>query len=255
MFNLKDRNQVEFSERHLLRSELSSFNIFPRDGGKYDLSIGDEHFHGLSLQECGAMISEAVAELKQELRGEWDDLASIARIIAQNKDGNPGTLDNVYFLVSVKRAYAISKRFSQLQEVTASIQSLFDVDVSEVNGELIGEFNYAYLKVRLLHKLVMGELYRLKLIEKYSKMVRSAQVSGPWSNLDLPMKERVWEWSEEEQEEGLREKAKKEQPRYNPEYNKEGFYFVWQDYSRDPYRFEDRDEDSPYKGRNQLAIP
>jgi hypothetical protein len=89
------------------------------------------------------------------------------------------------------------------------------------------------------------------------KIRKTAQISGPWANLDLPMKERVWEWDSDGESEYFenRTKARREQTRYNPEYDKQGFFYVWQDFTRDPYSFEDFKKDSPYKSRHQIAIP
>ena len=109
----------------------------------------------------------------------------------------------------------------------------------------------------------MREIYRTKLLKKYAQLHKVAQISGPWANLDLPMKERVWEFdSEEEEYFDTREKQRKEQVRYNPEYlgagssaTQQGFFYIWQDRNRDPYLFQNRESDSPYKSRLLMNIP
>ena len=92
--------------------------------------------------------------------------------------------------------------------------------------------------------------HRLKLacqMGKWLGMTKSASmypsgVSGPYSHTDLPMHERVFEFSGEE-EDYLRDKDKfiRDQPRYNPEYEKGadpgddyGFYFIWNEPRRSP---------------------
>ena len=76
------------------------------------------------------------------------------------------------------------------------------------------------------------------------------------------MKERMWEWDDEENEYfSLRDKAKKEDVRYNPEsvdgigQGLLGVYYVWQEFRRDPYSWNDRDDESPYPSRPLLNIP
>ena len=86
-------------------------------------------------------------------------------------------------------------------------------------------------------------------------LTKEAQISGPWANLDLPMAERVWSWGEDEEYFDQRSKARKEQVRYNPEYDKQGYFFVWQDLNRDPYSFDDMKTDSPYKSRHMITLP
>jgi len=69
------------------------------------------------------------------------------------------------------------------------------------------------------------------------------------------MKERMWEWSEDEEYFESRTKARQEQTRYNPETTSSGFHFVWQDLSTHPYSFSDMEKDSPYKSRHLLTTP
>jgi len=109
----------------------------------------------------------------------------------------------------------------------------------------------------------MTELYRLKVLDKYRSMekiasMKLAGIPGPWANLDLPMKERVWEWNSDEDEFfANREKSRKEQIRYNPEEaeNTNGMFYVWQDLTRSPYSYYNRTTESPYKSRLLISQP
>lgn len=235
---------------------MDSFDITQDEDG-FIVRVGEETMSGVSLGECKVLVQEGIRELKKEIWEEWQDLANVAELVSHNTTGNPGTIENLYFLNSVKKSFLLSRRFSELSLISDTLYQLYNIDVSDVHQNLVSEFNEQYLRVKLLHKLIMQETYRLHLIDAFSRVlaIKQAQVSGPWSNLDLPMKERVWEWSEDEEEFDLRERSRREQVRYNPEYTKEGFYYVWQDLTRDPYRFEDIKKDSPYKSRHQLLIP
>ena len=62
-----------------------------------------------------------------------------------------------------------------------------------------------------------------------------SDISGPYAHLDLPYCERVMEYKEGDDWLRDREKAISDQPRYNPEYNENGFYFVWMEPRREPY--------------------
>lgn len=77
-------------------------------------------------------------------------------------------------------------------------------------------------------------------------------IQGPWGNLDLPMEERVFEWSDVAEETRGRTRDKMKQYRYRlglEDYNKtgkvgEGFY--WREYRMEPYSWENRFDSSPY---------
>ncbi len=256
MFNIK-KSQVEanrFSPQDLLLQELRVLDIQPRHDG-WIMDIGDEQVRSNSHENCKQHIQSAIKELKEHLWQSWLDLGNLAVVIAENGAGNNGGLDNLLFLNSVKKSYLFSRNFSELEEITEDIKALFHIDAAEVHEKLISRFNAKYLEVRLMHHLIMREIYRSKLISRYAKLHKMAQISGPWANLDLPMKERVWEWEEDEEYFSSRTQARRAQTRYNPEYDAQGYFYVWQDLTRDPYKFEDFKTDSPYKSRHQVAIP
>jgi len=90
-----------------------------------------------------------------------------------------------------------------------------------------------------------------------TEVVKTARgVSGPWSNLDLPMLERVFEWEDIEDEVKGRQKDKQHQRRYRKgfeNYNApgvgEGHY--WRELRNEPYSWYSQ-EDNPYPHRNVL---
>lgn len=255
MFNLKKHSQSN-APGDLLYFELRNFDIFPDHDGTIELRVGDGYTKSTSLEDCDFLLKESIQELKKTLLESWEDLADVALLVIHNESYNPGSLENLLFLNSVKNAVRLSSNFSQLANITKSLLPLFNVDLAKVSPVLIKRFNHNYLTVSLINHLIMEELYRRHLLARFKKITKTAQVSGQWANLDLPMKERMWEWQDDDEEYfGNREKARKEQTRYNPETNKFGFYYVWQDYSRDPYSFDDMKEDSPYKSRHILTIP
>lgn len=252
MFNLTKQSQVS---NDILTDELRIFGVIDQPDTSYKCCVGDELVACNSIDECYNLIKQGISELKESLWSDWQDLANLATIIINSEHPNSGSLDNLVFLNSVKKSYLLSKVFSDLSEVSSVLKNLFNVDTAMVHENLVGKFNMLYLRIKLVHHLIMRESYRLQLISRSKKMNKTAQISGPWANLDLPMKERVWDWDEDEEYFDDRSRARREQVRYNPENNKMGFYYVWQDLNRDPYLFEDMKEDSPYKSRHLLTIP
>jgi hypothetical protein len=77
--------------------------------------------------------------------------------------------------------------------------------------------------------------------------------TGWYSNLDVPMFERVWEYNEDDDYLEDKDKAIRNLPRYNPEYDRNGFYFVWNEPRREPTSWERiLDGDSVYPSRKIL---
>jgi len=254
MFNLKSHNITD--ETELLKAELRAFDIINSSDG-YQICIGDSVLSSPNLSECSKLIDSGISELKNQTLETWHDLQHIAQKMLREDGKNTGSLDNLLFLNAVKKTFELSSIFTDLKPITETIRQLLDTDIASSEGRLILYFNDNHLRIQCLHRLIMIELYRKHLIHHYMSITKQAQISGPWANLDLPMEERVWEWDEGEEEYfANRKKSRREQVRYNPEnQTKSGFYYVWQDLSRDPYRFEDMKEDSPYKSRHLLTVP
>ncbi len=255
MFNLKSHNITD--ETELLKAELRAFDITNSTSGGYLICIGDEALTAPNLSGCCQLIDSGISELKRSIFQSWHDLQHTSQKMLHENGQNSGSLDNLLFLSAVKKSFELSSVFTDLKPITKAIQQLLDTDIASSDDHLIRHFNDDYLRIQCLHRLIMIELYRMHLVSRYMSTTKQAQISGPWANLDLPMEERKWEWDEGEQEYfDNRQKSRREQIRYNPEnQTKSGFYYVWQDLNLDPYKFEDRDIDSPYKSRHLLTVP
>jgi len=84
-------------------------------------------------------------------------------------------------------------------------------------------------------------------------------VSGPWANLDLPRKERQFEWSEIKEEVHGRDKDIRKQKRYRQgleNYNNDGRVgegYYWRELRNEPYSWDSRSDSSPYQNRSILS--
>lgn len=245
--NNKKLNNLLSFELHELGINTSSESIVAR--------IGDEEVNCKSMQDCLDHIQTAIKELKEEVWHVWNNIVHISELILHNNTFNKSNLDNILFLNAVKQSFILSNKFSKLKPISESIKSLFYADVSKVHENLIYKFNKAYIRLKVIHQLILNETYRTKVISAYMKMSKTAQISGPWANADLPMAERVWSWDEDEEYFANRSRARREQTRYNPETGKSGFYYVWQELNDDPYSFDDIEDESPYPTRDTMRIP
>jgi hypothetical protein len=260
MFNLSKHNSEGTNNvnNDILSNELDIFGIVKTPSGQFEVEIGDETLKCNSVQECNSLIEEGLKELKDSIWDKWQDLEAISNLIVNSDGGNAGGLDNLLFLYNVKSAYWLSSLFTDLENIKKSIYSLFNIDIADASDILISKFNKIYIQIKVIHRLIMREMYRLDLVKKYMQMNKSAQsVSGPWANLDLPMNERVWEWDSGETEYfENRTKERRAQKRYNPENNSQGFYYVWPEpASRDPYLFSNMSTDSPYHSMLRMTVP
>jgi len=103
--------------------------------------------------------------------------------------------------------------------------------------------------------------HKIRLLLTYmqtSKLLKQAEVdidgvNGWYSNLDLPMQERVFPYAQDEQDFTNDDKWIKGQPRYNPEYyemgdskSTSGFYYTWWEIANSPYYWSRILEDGIY---------
>ena len=106
---------------------------------------------------------------------------------------------------------------------------------------------------KLLRFVLSGQVFTNKDVIKIAR-----GVAGPWSNLDLPMLERAFEWQDISDEVAGRQKDKQQQQRYrkgfdnyNSERVGEGHY--WRELRNEPYSWYDRDTEDPYPSRSTLS--
>lgn len=254
MFNISKTSSL--SDCDILLQEMYAMNIFPSHSEeKCTISLGDELLHLESTQQCLEYIKHAVSELKHYIWQKWQQCCKISDDILDCHKVNHGGIDNLLYLSNVKKILLLSRSFSNLQHVTELVKLLFNKDIIEIDNDLIKQFNIISINIMCTHSLIMTEIYRANILNKFNKMHKVSQVAGPWANLDLPMSERAWSWTEDEDYFEERKKTRRSQARYNPEYNKNGFYYTWADYTRDPYLFTDREDNSPYRSNRYISIP
>lgn len=117
---------------------------------------------------------------------------------------------------------------------------------------LIKTYGIGSTERKRMEAVSLAARHKLRVLLSYlqvSKLIKSSEVdiegvNGWYSNLDLPMKERVFEYSEDEQDFMSNDKWIKSQPRYNPEYEERGdpngtcgFYYTWWEIANSPYYY------------------
>ena len=253
MFNLtKHKAAIELNP---LVRELSLLGI-KSEPESFSLILGDETLSLPTVADCLENIKKGINELKGRLWKSWMELKKTCELLLEQPGQNSGGLENTLFIYNIKKSYALAGNFTQLNLVQNAIRNLLYLDIVYTNPEMIRKFNALFFKNRILHKLIMREIYREKVLKKWGRMNKVADISGPWANADLEMEERVWKWSDGEDEFfGDRQQAKRRQARYNPEYYQDdpGIIFKFIDRNRDPWLFSDNDE-NPYPSNDYARI-
>jgi len=249
----------DISDPILLELELRACGIDMHEDGSRSITIDDSSIRCVDLIECLSLANEEIRKLKNELFREWERLAHVANLIVKNPEYNEsGCLGNLLFLNSVKKAWRLADIFDDLEEVVPLIKKILNCDISSIGENLVEQFNNVYTTIKTLHVLVMSKIYRNNVIKQLLCLKKTASIAGPWSNLDLPFFERVWNYDDKSEHQEYmtnRTLARQNQIRYNHENNSYGYYLVWPEMrTRNPYRYGDQ-ESSPYPQRLYLSIP
>ena len=169
---------------------------------------------------------------------------SLIRLLRKTKHSVLKNLSSIKYIKKIS-SLAADRMSQSTSEQSATV--LYMIELYEYNIKKI-----AYLKF-LVKKYI-------DFISQNTQKTASGN-QGPWSNLDLPMQERTFLWSDIDEETTERQSLKQNQRRYKmglednaPSESKVGFY--WRELRNEPYLFSNSNEDSPYPYRTELwSIP
>ena len=211
-------------------------------------------------------IKQSEDAFKKNIISCWDEIFKL-----DNSFSYKGIADKDLMNISVHMANKIQRRIScgfygeNKNKISSSINRLFSFNsLNYFNNSKCNIFikNFSCI---LKCEISMLNLFIIKhIISNLSKDIKKVSysynqgVEGPWSHLDLPMQERVFEWKDIDEETMGRQEDKQHQRRYlmgledydSQDGFKEGFYY--RDLALEPYLFEDAGEESPYPYRSVL---
>lgn len=174
------------------------------------------------------------------------------------------------FIASIQNIGKFIDMFEQLDgsSVKKAVREALRKDCLSFSNQQMNKICDLQISLHWVHRLICRLRYARKLLLFYTKgdegvtgkeLKLARSVSGPWANLDLPMRERAWDWSEEEPNLRDRREDIRRQRRYKKgleNYNNDGRVgegHYWREIANEPYSFWDRDHDSPYKTRTMLS--
>lgn len=246
----------------LIEKELLYYGFKYSNGTVFSLSS--------SLSEPYELFVNRLFDLQKDqvslLRSEWEKVSSNVKPIA-------GGINLGYLRVlqkSVNRLFKktfhevlndkkISDHIESLSSICAdrmsattaeqSVVILSRIDIYEHNIKRIGYIKYL---VKTLHTS-SGVLEKVA----FNGIDINSSIQGPYSNLDLPMQERVFEWKDIDEETYARQDMKQKQPRYTsgrenqkPSDTQVGYYL--RELRNEPYAFPYGEDEANYPYRKVL---
>ena len=164
--------------------------------------------------------------------------------------------------------YAPYFKEPNIEGITKTLRHSLDLDIKNFSKNIISLIPGFRLSIDWLHRIIRQLMYISKLLRFASSGQETVSmlpdkfakgVQGPWGNLDLPMKEREFEWSDIEEEVRGRDRDIRKQRRYRmglESYNNDGRVgegFMWREIRNEPFSWYDRGTEDPYPGRSILT--
>jgi hypothetical protein len=243
----------------ILKKELAIHGVRLLNEEQCEVFTGDGSKIQMPLWQLLVQINRQIKANKDLLFDVWhkaaDLLIDLDRAIAD--DGMVKL-----FVAAIKDLARFGSIFYQIHqsEVYDIIEEALDRDANTFSRKAIIQIPEMRITIDYVHRLISRQRYMTDLLKfaltgegnVSNTLIKSAAgVQGPWSNLDVPIRERYFPWAEIDEEVRGRDAEIRGQSRYkmglmhyqDDEFG-EGFY--WKEEKNRPYSWEDRKWDSPY---------
>lgn len=245
----------------LIIKELESYGVKPQSASSCVYFGKPMH-----IEMCDRQLRSYIAANKQVAARLWQDLMKVF----QSGSSSPGDAPAAYqqiFVNAIQSLYSLASGFEKLHEcgVVKTLKSVLSQDIQCIPTLVMSKTLEFHLAIEWIDFLIRQDIYIRSLIRSYQMQHRSAATvtaSGPWSNVDLPMLERVWPWHDQEEETVGQERDKQKQSRYTKglenygtgdySHNADAGHY-WRAINLEPYSFDD-DSASLYPKRELLWI-
>ena len=208
----------------------------------------------------------------------WNDLLVLLRETPSDEEKVIDVNSRQLFIESLHGLFKFTKFLlpeyecwiatDEQKNISDCLRSSLDRTIDHYAKDVIIAVPSYRITIDWVHRLISSLFYIRKLLRFASQdrsvinnlVVKTAKgVQGPWSNLDLPMLERKWEWDDIEEEVRGRDRDLRKQRRYYAgllAYNNDGRVgegYYWRELRNEPFSWDNRADDSPYPGRNILT--
>lgn len=200
-------------------------------------------------------------ELYSIIEKTWSDVSSVLEYRDCRKtDQSDGViLLFIPALQGLKRILPLYPALANYNKIKMHVDGALLSDTNTFSQNVMSKVIDYKLAIEWLSHLLAKNLYIKALLlacDNKNKIVEAKGVHGPYSNLDLPMLERVFNWSSIDEEVRGRENDKRRQSRYTmgfERYNESGVNegFTWRELRNEPYLW-GKEGENPYPHRNLL---
>jgi len=242
------------NDLELLKSELAINGIIINDDGTCQSRITSTGVpESMSCEDKIKKIAIYVVENKKEFKHMWHFFCESLIECDAATSGGSAVTEKMY-ISAVKKAYRFSKTFGYFKNARSLLLMRLNQDIKKSTESAMSRIVDYHICLNWLYRTIENDLYCVRLLKAWTKEIDRlqnvvAQQMTP-SALDLPMKERVWPWAEDDEDFHQREKDIRNQQRYQlpetydePDKLEEGFF--WREMRNDPYSFWDEESD-PY---------
>lgn len=260
----------------LLKKELAVYGISLT--GDDTCTCKDPQSNTLKKYEIDKKISIFDKEIKSNMElffDVWKHVFSLLNIESQKREKPEDIRLKKLFIYSLKSLLSLAELTvnncsscpKNMANVVISIKTALTKTIYDFLPETISTIPDCLFALDWIFRRcsTISYLSRLLLLSKDPKNLQqniniklARGVSGPWANLDIPMRERVFEWKEIAGEVSGRDKDLRKQRRYRmgfENYNNQkiGEGFFWREIRNEPFSWYDRATEDPYPHRSTLT--
>ena len=248
----------------ILKKELSCHGFVLND---QQVSFSHENQMKTStLDEAIVIVTSEIKDNIKTIAELWDMVVkTLSEPSSQNNFHD--RISSILFIASIKDLLKLIACFDAKEYLPYEnvLKVAADRDIEFFSSKQVDDLINIKITIDWTHRVISRQLYIRNLLssaktgQSVLKNVKvAAGVSGPWSNVDLPMEERVFPWKAEEENIRGRELDLRKQRRYTAgfeNYNNggpvgEGYYA--RELKNEPYLWKDRKEETSYPERNIL---
>lgn len=249
----------------ILNKELAYYGINLTDNKKCQVYEND-NIVNLGIIKLQRQIRKNIKKQKKIILSLLNDIINLLK--EENLNNNLIYDDKIInlFIFSLKDLSKFLLCFDEFDNslISACISSALNRDIKSYTKYQIDNFIDYKISIDWIYRQINRLLYITNLLsfavlgpEKISqyKIKIAKGITGPWGNLDLPMGERVYPFSQTDLPETSKNKERQRRYRKGLE-NKngpnmfEGHY--WRELRNEPFDWDDRENSSPYPSRASL---
>jgi hypothetical protein len=238
-----------------LKSELAVNGISVESDGTCQVHDPNAEMPvSMKCEDKIAQLSESIRLTKREFKNMWVSFTETLARCDGATVGGAATTEKMY-VAALKRAYRLANSYHYFAPQRRLLNLRLNQDIKRCPENIMSRAVDYHICLDWLFRGIKNDSYRMYLLKEWIKKIRMlrntvAQQMTPAGALDLPMKERVWSFSEDEEDFKNSDAEKRHQQRYqlpetynDPDKFEEGFY--WREIRNEPYSFWDEEND-PY---------